>query len=274
MLVVRTLPELRAASGGRGDIGFVPTMGALHDGHIALVHEARAASATVAASIFVNPTQFGPNEDFLAYPRTEEADLAKLKAAGCDLVWMPDVATMYPPDAASTITVAGPALRWEGKIRPGHFAGVATVVAKLFGQVRPQRAYFGEKDWQQIQVITRMTRDFLLPVEIVPVPTLREPDGLAMSSRNRFLSPQERAIAPALHTALADAAKRLSVGWTVTEAMAAGEKKLREAGLTPDYLALVNATTLEPLTEFSPTARLLAAARLGRIRLLDNLAAN
>jgi pantoate--beta-alanine ligase len=274
MLVVRTLPELRASTGSRGDIGFVPTMGALHDGHVALVRAARAASETVAASIFVNPTQFGPNEDFLSYPRTEEQDLAKLEAAGCDLVWMPNVATMYPPDAASTITVAGPALRWEGEIRPGHFAGVATVVAKLFGQVRPQRAYFGEKDWQQIQVIARMTADFLLPIEIVPVPTLREPDGLAMSSRNRFLSPQERSIAPALHAALAYAAQCLAAGHPAPETLAAGTKILREAGLTADYFALVNATSLAPLTEFLRPARLLAAARLGRIRLLDNLAVN
>ncbi len=273
MLVVRTLPELRAARAGRPDIGFVPTMGALHDGHIALVKAARAASETVAASIFVNPTQFGPNEDFLSYPRTEEQDLEKLEDAGCDMVWMPDVATMYPPDAASTITVAGPALRWEGEIRPGHFAGVATVVAKLFGQVRPQRAYFGEKDWQQIQVIARMTEDFLLPIDIVPVPTLREPDGLAMSSRNRFLSAEGRAIAPALHAALAHAAQRLAAGHPVPETLAAGEKKLRESGLTADYFALVNATSLAPLTHLSSPARLLSAARLGRIRLLDNVAA-
>jgi pantoate--beta-alanine ligase len=271
MLVVRTLPELRAVCDGFADIGFVPTMGALHDGHIALARAARRQSETVAASIFVNPTQFGPNEDFLAYPRTEEQDLAKLESAGCDLVWMPGVATMYPPDAASTITVAGPARRWEGEIRPGHFAGVATVVAKLFGQVRPKRAFFGEKDWQQIQVIARMTADLLLPVEIVPVPTLREPDGLAMSSRNRFLTAQERAIAPALHAALADAAQRLGSGWTVSETLAAGEKFLREAGLSADYFALVNARSLDPLTQFSPPARLLAAARLGRIRLLDNV---
>jgi pantoate--beta-alanine ligase len=272
MLVVRTLPALRAARGARSDIGFVPTMGALHDGHIALVRAARRQSETVAASIFVNPTQFGPNEDFLSYPRTEEQDLEKLEAAGCDLVWMPDVATMYPPDAASTITVAGPALRWEGEIRPGHFAGVATVVAKLFGQVRPNRAYFGEKDWQQIQVIARMAADFLLPTEIVPVPTLREPDGLAMSSRNRFLSPQERTIAPALHAALADAAQRLNAGHQVSETLAAAKETLRESGLTADYFALVNATSLDPLTNLLPPARLLAAARLGRIRLLDNLA--
>jgi pantoate--beta-alanine ligase len=272
MLVLRTLPELRAARDGRADLGFVPTMGALHDGHIALVRAARRQSETVAASIFVNPTQFGPNEDFLSYPRTEEQDLEKLEAAGCDMVWMPDVATMYPPDAASTITMAGPALRWEGEIRPGHFAGVATVVAKLFGQVRPQRAFFGEKDWQQIQVITRMTNDLLLPVEIIPVPTLREPDGLALSSRNRFLSAQERAIAPALHAALADAAQRLAAGHKVSETLASATKTLRESGLAADYFALVNATSLAPSPELIRPARLLAAARLGRIRLLDNVA--
>jgi pantoate--beta-alanine ligase len=271
MLVIRTLPELRAATAGWGDLGLVPTMGALHDGHIALVSAARRGNTKVAASIFVNPTQFGPNEDFLAYPRTETEDLARLEAVGCDLAWLPDAATMYPPGGASMIHVAGPATRWEGEIRPGHFAGVATVVAKLFGQMRPSHAYFGEKDWQQIQVIARMTADLLLPVQIVPVPTMREADGLALSSRNRFLGPEQRAIAPALHAALAGAAERIAAGRPVESTLAAARAELRGAGLAADYFALVNAASLEPLTELSHPARLLAAAKLGPIRLLDNV---
>jgi pantoate--beta-alanine ligase len=270
MRVIRNLAELRAADPG-SDVGFVPTMGALHDGHIALVRAARAAHELVAASIFVNPTQFGPNEDFLAYPRTEDEDLAKLEAAGCDLVWMPDVATMYPADAATTLQVKGPALRWEGEIRPGHFNGVATVVAKLFGQVRPSAAYFGEKDWQQIQVIARITEDVPLPVRIVPIPTIREPDGLALSSRNRFLGPRERAIAPALHKTLAGAARALATGAPVEATLEDARKALRAAGLAPDYFALVNAKSLEPLTRLCEPSRLLAAAKLGPIRLLDNV---
>ena len=271
MLVIRNLAELRAAHAG-GDLGFVPTMGALHHGHIGLVNAARAAHERVAASIFVNPTQFGPNEDFLAYPRTEDEDLAKLEAAGCDLVWMPDVATMYPAEGATAIHVAGPALRWEGEIRPGHFNGVATVVAKLFGQVRPSAAYFGEKDWQQIQVITRMVADVPLPVRIVPIPTIREADGLALSSRNRFLGARERAIAPALHKTLAGAARALVAGAPIEATLDDARKGLRAAGLAPDYFVLVNAKSLEPVTMVSHPARLLAAAKLGPIRLLDNVA--
>jgi pantoate--beta-alanine ligase len=273
MRIARTLSELREAGAALGpQLGFVPTMGALHDGHIALVTAARARKAPVAASIFVNPTQFGPNEDFLAYPRTEEQDLEKLARAGCDLVWLPDVATMYPAEGATTISVAGPAMRWEGAIRPGHFAGVATVVAKLFGQVRPARAYFGEKDWQQIQVIRRMAADLLLPVEIVPVPTIREPDGLALSSRNRFLGDEERKLAPALHQALITAAVNVTAGHQPAAALATAEQSLTKLSLKPDYFALVHAHTLEPLETLSHPARLIAAAKLGRIRLLDNVA--
>ena len=273
MRIARTISELASARAAFGvALGFVPTMGALHDGHVALVTAARAANMPVAASIFVNPTQFGPNEDFLAYPRTEAADLAKLEAAGCDLVWLPDVAAMYPADGASTILVAGPAERWEGALRPGHFAGVATVVAKLFGQVRPSHAYFGEKDWQQIQVIASMTADLLLPVTIVPVPTVREADGLALSSRNRFLTAEERRTAPALRAAMTLSVARLRDGVAVPAALAAGVARLGEAGLSPDYFALVHAHSLAPLDVLAPPARLIAAAKLGRIRLLDNAA--
>ena len=272
MRIARTLHELHQARAALGPaLGLVPTMGALHDGHVALVAAAKTAGAPVAASIFVNPTQFGPNEDFLAYPRTEDADLHRLESAGCALAWLPDVATMYPADAATTITVQGPALRWEGEIRPGHFAGVATVVAKLFGQVRPSAAYFGEKDWQQIQVIARMTADVPLPVQIVPVPTVREPDGLALSSRNRFLTPEQRRLAPLLHGTMTQAASLLETGASVAEALSASIAALKTAGLTPDYFALVHATSLTPLDALTRPARLIAAAILGRIRLLDNI---
>jgi pantoate--beta-alanine ligase len=272
MRIARTLHELHQARAALGPaLGLVPTMGALHDGHVALVAAAKTAGAPVAASIFVNPTQFGPNEDFLAYPRTEDADLHRLESAGCALAWLPDVATMYPADAATTITVQGPALRWEGEIRPGHFAGVATVVAKLFGQVRPSAAYFGEKDWQQIQVIARMTADVPLPVQIVPVPTVREPDGLALSSRNRFLTPEQRRQAPLLHRTMTQAASLLETGSSVAEALSSSIAALKIAGLTPDYFALVDATSLTPLDALTRPARLIAAAKLGRIRLLDNI---
>ncbi len=271
MKIARTLPDLHVALDELGPVGLVPTMGALHPGHLSLVAAARQAGRTVAASIFVNPLQFGPTEDLARYPRDEAGDLAQLAQAGCDLVWLPDVATMYPPQAASTITVSGPANLWEGAARPGHFAGVATVVAKLFGQVRPRAAYFGEKDWQQVQVIRRFTADFLLPVEIVPVPTVREADGLALSSRNRFLNPAERQAAPALYAALNRAAEAIGDGAAVAESLAAAERSMIAAGMSPDYLALVGAETLEPLERLTRPARLIAAARLGSVRLLDNV---
>jgi pantoate--beta-alanine ligase len=271
MLIARTLPALRDAcarlrASGR-PLALVPTMGALHDGHLALL-AAAPPDSLVAASIFVNPLQFGPNEDLSRYPRDEAGDLAKLEAAGCALAWLPDVATMYPPGDATTINVQGPAERWEGAIRPGHFRGVATVVARLFGQVRPESACFGEKDWQQLQVVTRMVSDMLLPVRIVGVPTVREPDGLAMSSRNRFLTPGDRAKAPALHRILTATASRLG-GSALDDARAA----LTDAGFAVDYLALVDGPSLAPIDAPGPGARLIAAARLGGVRLLDNLPA-
>ena len=188
--------DLRRSHGG---IALVPTMGALHAGHLALLDVARQACPAVAASIFVNPTQFAPHEDFTRYPREEDADLAKLRDAGCNLVWLPGVAEMYPPGDSTFIDTQGPALGWEGDVRPGHFRGVATVVAKLFGQVRPDAGVFGEKDWQQLQVIRRMAADLALPVQVIGAAIVREADGLAMSSRNRFLTQAERAAAPALY---------------------------------------------------------------------------
>src|SRR6202044_2108371 len=196
MRVARTLADLRSAvadlRASHDALALVPTMGALHDGHRALVRAAVTSGAATVTSIFVNPLQFSAQEDLSRYPRDEAGDLAILEASGCAAVWMPDVATMYPAGDVTTISVGGPAENWEGSARPGHFTGVATVCAKLFGQVRPDRAYFGEKDWQQLQVVRRMVTDLVLPLTIVAVETVRERDGLAMSSRNRFLTAAER----------------------------------------------------------------------------------
>jgi pantoate--beta-alanine ligase len=278
MLICRDLMSLRAASAalrsnGRR-LGLVPTMGALHDGHLSLLAAARAVGAdAVAASIFVNPLQFNANDDLARYPRDEDGDLAKLRAAGCDLVWLPPVEAMYPPGSASVIEVAGPSKGFEGDARPGHFRGVATVCAKLFLQTSADIAAFGEKDWQQLQVVTRMARDLDIPILIQPVPTMREADGLAMSSRNRFLTVEQRATAPILYQVMQHVARDISVGGAVPAILAAGQARLVAAGFAPDYLALVVAETLEPLTQKSAAPmRLLAAAKLGTVRLLDNMA--
>ncbi len=271
MKIARTLTELQAATKTLGETAFVPTMGALHRGHLSLLAAAKSEGRPVVASIFVNPAQFGPNEDYNRYPRDEAGDLAQLEASGCDLVWLPDVPTMYPAHGATTIHVAGPATRWEGAARPAHFAGVATVVAKLFGQIRPAAAYFGEKDWQQVQVITRMVEDLHLPVKIVPVPIARDADGLALSSRNRFLLPPERTAAPALYAALTKTAKHIVAGKEVAATLHNARHELAVAGMVPDYIALVHAHSLEPLAALAQPARLIAAARLGHVRLLDNV---
>jgi pantoate--beta-alanine ligase len=274
MLIARTLPDLRAACdrlrSTAGALAFVPTMGALHEGHRTLVRTGVASGAATVASIFVNPLQFGPNEDLSRYPRDEAADLAALEAEGCALAWLPDVATMYPAGEATTVVVGGPAERWEGDARPGHFRGVATVCAKLFGQVRADRAYFGEKDWQQLQVVKRMVADLLLPLEIVGVETVREADGLAMSSRNRFLTPAERAVAPALFSTLQTTARALADGAPVADTLTSARDALGRAGFGVDYLALVDGSGLAPIKVVLPSARLVAAARLGMVRLLDN----
>jgi pantoate--beta-alanine ligase len=278
MLIARTLADLRTACadlrGRHAALGFVPTMGALHEGHRTLVREAVKSGAAPVASIFVNPLQFSATEDLSRYPRDEAGDLAALEAEGCALAWLPDAATMYPDGEATTVSVTGPAERWEGDARPGHFRGVATVCAKLFGQVRPDRAYFGEKDWQQLQVVKRMVADLLLPLEIVGVPTVREADGLAMSSRNRFLSTAERAAAPLLISALRRTAERLRFGQPASAALADARATLAGAGFGVDYFALVEGPGLAPLDRAVPGARLIAAARLGSVRLLDNIAAD
>ena len=274
MLIARTLPDLRAsltAPGGRRKLALVPTMGALHAGHHALVAAAVASGALVVASIFVNPLQFGQSEDIARYPRDEPADLARLRAWGCRVVWLPDVATMYPKDDATTIVLAGPAEGWEGAVRPGHFRGVATVVAKLFGQVRPNTVYFGEKDWQQLQVVRRMVDDLHLPVEVIGVPTARADDGLALSSRNLFLTPEERVRAPRLYGVLTDTARAIAAGEPAAHPLDAARTVLGREGFGVDYLDLVDGRSLTRLTVPRPDARLIAAARLGTVRLLDNV---
>lgn len=277
MRVVCELSELRQAvqelRGGGRTLGLVPTMGALHQGHLALVAAAREAAHAVAVSIFVNPLQFGPAEDLARYPRDPDGDLAKLRAAGCDLVWQPPVEAMYPPGAATRIEVGGPSEGFEGTARPGHFSGVATVCAKLFHQTGADLAVFGEKDWQQLQVIRRMVADLDLGLRIIGHPTVREADGLACSSRNRRLSEQERATAALLPQAMGSAIAAIQAGQPAFAELARALDRLRQAGFAPDYLSLVEPETLRPWPEGrAGEARLLAAARLGEVRLLDNMA--
>lgn len=255
----------------RGTLALVPTMGALHAGHLRLVQEAKRQAERVAATIFVNPLQFGPDEDLGRYPRQEARDLRLLEEAGCDLLWLPGAGDLYPDGFATSVSVTGISERWEGEARPGHFAGVATVVAKLLIAVAPDVALFGEKDFQQLAVIRRMVRDFSLPVEIVGVPTVRDEDGLALSSRNAYLSDEERARSVALPRALAEAAEAIRGGRAVEGALAEGRGRLLEAGFSGiDYFALVDAASLEPLTEVRAEMRLIVAAVIGPTRLIDN----
>jgi pantoate--beta-alanine ligase len=257
--------------GGR-TIALVPTMGALHTGHMALVAEARTRAAHVVASIFVNPTQFGANEDLATYPRREANDAAMLEKEGCAILWAPDAATMYPDGVAATVGAGSLGDDLDGAARPGHFDGVATVVARLLGQVNPDIALFGEKDYQQLLVIRRMVRELALPVEIVGVPTQRDADGLALSSRNAYLSDEERLAARTLPRALGEAAQAIADGGDVAEAIEKMRVRLEAAGFeTVDYVELRDAATLLPMAVLDRPARLLAAARLGRTRLIDNL---
>lgn len=254
-------------------VALVPTMGALHEGHRALVRAARAGADRVVVSIFVNPRQFAPTEDLATYPRTETEDLAALTAEGADLAWVPAPDVVYPPGFQTTVKAGPLGQPMEGEHRPGFFDGVATVVAKLFALVRPHRAYFGEKDYQQLLVVTRMAADLDLGVEVVPVATVRESDGLALSSRNIGLSPEQRAIAPVLHRTLVRMAARLADGASVPEAEVAwGRERLAQAGFaTVDYLDVRDPRSLEPVTRAAVPARILAAARLGSVRLIDNV---
>lgn len=252
-------------------IALVPTMGALHAGHIALVKEARKRAAKVIVSIFVNPTQFGPGEDFESYPRDEAADLAKLAEASVDAVFAPTVAEMYPDGCATTINVGGPAEDLEAISRPQFFSGVATIVAKLLQSASPDFALFGEKDYQQLLVIRRMVTDLAFPVEIVGIPTIRETDGLALSSRNAYLSEAERVTAPRLNAALRVAAEAIRSGGSADTAISIARSKLTGAGFKVDYMRLRNANTLEPVKEPTERRRLLVAAWLGKTRLIDNV---
>ena len=277
MQIIRELSDLNALrdawrSAGE-DVALVPTMGALHQGHLDLVTASRRIADRVIATIFINPMQFNDPADLAAYPRTEQADIAKLEASGCDAVWIPTAEQLYPPDFATTVSVAGVSERWEGTHRPDHFVGVATVVAKLFIAAMPDWAVFGEKDWQQLQVIKRMTADLGLPIRVHGYPTVRDPDGLAMSSRNARLGPDERKQALALPRTLETAAKQIAAGKPVRRALAEAKQALVDAGfLKIDYVALVDAATLEPLSEPAGEMRLIAAATIGGTRLIDNVA--
>ncbi|MDD3927843.1 MAG: pantoate--beta-alanine ligase [bacterium] len=272
--IADVLRAVKAARRGGRRIGLVPTMGALHRGHAALIERAAGDGCFTVVSIFVNPAQFGPNEDLARYPRPLENDLKVAMAAGADAVFTPAASEVYPPGFDTWVEVGGGLTdRLCGASRPGHFRGVATIVLKLFNMTEPDRAYFGEKDYQQLQVVRRLARDLDLPLEVVPVPTVREDDGLAMSSRNKYLSPEERVVAPRLYQALKTAA----------EAAASGERRASEIlrrgveiietqpAFQIDYLEIVDGEGLQPLNELKPGAVMLAAVRLGNTRLIDNI---
>ena len=255
-----------------GRVALVPTMGAIHDGHAALIRAARAHCRRVVATIFVNPTQFAVGEDFAAYPRDESGDADKLAAAGCDLVYAPSTAEIYPNGVAATVSAGPLGQVLEGKFRPGHFDGVATVVATLFDQVKPDLAAFGEKDYQQLLVIKQMVHERKLKLEILGVPTQRAADGLALSSRNAYLSEAERRIAPTLHRTIASVAEAVAGGRTAAQsAISNAVGQLGAAGFMVDYVAVCDAETLEPVETAKGPARVLAAARLRRTRLVDNV---
>ena len=276
--IARTIPALRRALNGfrarNTTIALVPTMGALHDGHVSLVRLAKRHARRVVVSIFVNPTQFAPSEDFGSYPRTWKADIARLKAEDIDLVWHPDVKTKYPEGFATRILTEGPATAGlEDRFRPHFFGGVTTVVGKLFTQCRPDFAIFGEKDFQQLRVVTRMASDLDLGVKVIGSRTVRERDGLAMSSRNVYLSPEQRAAAPALFQAMKQCAQRLRAGDDVQAVMAGGVEMVGRAGFAVDYFEVRNAETLAPaISAAERPLRILVAAKIGKTRLIDNMA--
>jgi pantoate--beta-alanine ligase len=276
-MIVRTVPALRRAVESLGAkkaaIALVPTMGALHDGHVSLVRLAKRRATRVVVSIFVNPTQFAPSEDFGSYPRTWKADVARLQAEDVDLIWNPNVKTMYPDGFATRIVPEGPATAGlEDRFRPHFFGGVATVVGKLFTQVRPDFAIFGEKDFQQLRVVARMAGDLDLGVKVIGSRTVRERDGLAMSSRNVYLTPEQRLAAPALHRAMKESAKRLRAGDDIKAAMAGGAELIAKAGFVVDYFEARHADTLAPIASLKDgPVRILVAAKLGATRLIDNI---
>jgi pantoate--beta-alanine ligase len=274
--IVRNSEELTRATASlkrSGTLALVPTMGALHVGHMTLIEEAQRRADRIAASVFVNPAQFGPNEDFGRYPRQEAQDAAMLEKAGCDLLWLPSLDDIYPQGFATKVSVSGVSDLWEGEARPGHFDGVATIVAKLLLSVRPDVALFGEKDFQQLAVIRRMVADLAIPTQIVGVPTAREADGLALSSRNAYLSEDERTRAVALPRALNYARDAIRNGDDLALVLDTARKMLVEGGYSRiDYFALVDALTLAPLNAAQGEMRLIAAASIGPTRLIDNLA--
>ncbi len=277
-MIVRTVPALRRALDSirakRNTTALVPTMGALHDGHVSLVRLAKRRAKRVIVSIFVNPTQFAPTEDFGSYPRTWKADVARLAAENVDLIWNPDVKTMYPDGFATRILTEGPATAGlEDRFRPHFFGGVTTVVGKLFTQCRPDFAIFGEKDFQQLRVVTRMAGDLDLGVRVIGSRTVRERDGLAMSSRNVYLSPEERLIAPTLYRTMKESASRLRAGDNIEAAMAGGAELITNAGFVLDYYEPRHADTLAPIASAKDgPVRILVAAKLGKTRLIDNIA--
>ncbi len=273
MQIVRTSEELAIARRNlQGTLALVPTLGALHAGHMALIAEGKRRADRVAASIFVNPLQFGANEDLARYPRQEAEDARLLESEGCDLLWLPGLADIYPEGFATTVSVSGVTQRWEGEVRPGHFDGVATIVAKLLLAVQPDIGLFGEKDFQQLAVIRRMVQDLNIPAEIVAVPTVREADGLALSSRNAYMSADERRRAVAMPEALEWARGAILGGAPVPESLEAAKRLLQNAGFSRvDYLALVDPATLEPIDRPQAEMRLIAAAVMGTTRLIDNI---
>lgn len=275
--IIRTVSSLRRAlepfRRPNERVALVPTMGALHRGHMALVREAQRRSKRVVVSIFVNPTQFAPNEDFASYPRSFATDLKALRDTKVDFVWAPSVETMYPDGFGTRLAPEGAAKAGlEDEFRPHFFGGVATVVAKLFTQVLPDFALFGQKDYQQLRVVTQMAKDLDLPVKVIGVPTVREPDGLALSSRNVYLSATERAVAPMLYRVLNDCAARIKNGEKIDRVLNVGRIEFDLAGFGLDYLEARHAVTLAPIsTSKDGPIRLLAAVRLGKIRLIDNV---
>lgn len=277
-LLIRSLPALRRSLGDlqkqAATIALVPTMGALHRGHVALVRLAKQRADRVVVSIFVNPAQFAPHEDFGSYPRTLNTDIATLAAEGVDLVWNPDAATMYPKDFATRIAPEGPAVAGlEDRFRPHFFGGVATVVTKLFTQVRPDFAIFGQKDYQQLQVVTQLSRDLDLGVKVIGLPTVRERDGLAMSSRNVYLTPEQRRAAPVLYATMKETRKRLRRGDDLRKTMRDGARRIEAAGFAIDYFEARHARTLATVKLLTDgPLRLLVAARIGKTRLIDNAA--
>ncbi len=273
--VVRTIPELRRVTAtwrkAGEKIALIPTMGALHEGHLALVREGQRLAKRTVVSIFVNPTQFAPHEDFSRYPRDEAGDVAKLATVGCDLVWAPDAATMYPPGSATRVHPKGAALGLETDFRPHFFEGVATVCCKLFTQVGPDFAIFGEKDYQQLQVVIQMARDLDLPLTVVGLPTIREPDGLAMSSRNRYLSTVDRQTAVVIPRIIADIKAVIAARGDIAAAIVKAKRALADVGFKVDYVEVRDAKTLLPYDGAAgQVPRVLVAAWLGKTRLIDN----